>query len=623
MTRHLLKRNQTTEQPRRWLCVGTEWDARPDGDELRLTLTGGWARRWYSEPGRDRDTTLDYPFRTPAEFWRIVDANLPRKSRLVVISTDLGRDARLLETFATLTAGGWEVKRFIEQEGAEIWSFRRGDRTLLMLSCSNYLPSPETEILERFGSCATSSGASPRPPSTSWPRAHRAATAAHNVAQTVVTLMRGEDNGHFAPTLAGLAFNIYRHRHMAQRPTIDREHPAVALERDSYFGGRVTAYRRGLFVDGPYSYLDINGSYGAIMHAAHVPQRRVWYHDGPLSPGTFGGIPPGRCIADVTLEADKALYPARTARGVEYPRGRFRTALAGPELALAWQRGEIKRVHRLAVYHLAPLLRSFAWDMWVRRCAAEAAGDGVLAGMYKGLLVSLYGKFAQRNGVWEAVGRSRHKLNSYWDRLDYETREWSRWRNILGTVEKETGLVEAYHSFPAISAFITAHGRAYLRELRETAGADQVYYEDTDALIVTPTGRERLEHLIEPGILGQLKVKEQAAVVQIWSAKWYRLGLKTAHGGATALNGEFPDESWEQLSTEGVVGAMKDGQADTVRQARRRLSLQDITGPADYDGHGWWIPPYRAEDPAKMADRAAAGGQDGAVQRLGRRGQLL
>jgi ribulose bisphosphate carboxylase small subunit len=84
-----------------------------------------------------------------------------------------------------------------------------------------------------------------------------------------------------------------------------------------------------------------------------------------------------------------------------------------------------------------------------------------------------------------------------------------RLRYLLGQLFELEGYSEAFDSFPAIAAHVTAYARMYLWSLMQTAGVGNYFYCDTDSLIVNEIGLDHLSSLIHDTELGKLKIQEQ------------------------------------------------------------------------------------------------------------------
>ena len=109
------------------------------------------------------------------------------------------------------------------------------------------------------------------------------------------------------------------------------------------------------------------------------------------------------------------------------------------------------------------------------------------------------------------------------------------------TIKSKGKMYLSSFAFPAISTYITAIIRAKLIELIEKAGWDNVFYFDTDGLIVNEKGYERLKDLIGNEI-GKLKIEEKGSNIEIIAPKFYSIGGKTKFAGIpkdAIIEGDF------------------------------------------------------------------------------------
>jgi hypothetical protein len=79
----------------------------------------------------------------------------------------------------------------------------------------------------------------------------------------------------------------------------------------------------------------------------------------------------------------------------------------------------------------------------------------------------------------------------------------------------------SFDSFVAISSFVTAYARMYLIDMILQAKRKNVYYVDTDCLIVNQEGYDLLMPLINPTELGKLKLEEISMDTTIYRPKYY------------------------------------------------------------------------------------------------------
>lgn len=155
-----------------------------------------------------------------------------------------------------------------------------------------------------------------------------------------------------------------------------------------------------------------------------------------------------------------------------------------------------------------------------------------------------------------------------------------------------------------ISAYITAHGREYMRSLIVIAGEDNVHYMATDSLIVTQRGYSRLKKsgMLSDDEIGKLKTKGRHDRGEIFGANHYEMdGELTAAGWLTLTKtdarGNEVCEVWDR-----GVSIIATGPTDnvTVRTLPVGRYDPDFKGTVD-QGNRWR--PYRLSFDPEFTDK--------------------
>jgi hypothetical protein len=285
------------------------------------------------------------------------------------------------------------------------------------------------------------------------------------------------------------------------------------LERAALIGGRCEAYRIGE-LPGPVHHLDIRSSYAAQCESNSVPIRISKIIKEPSIDALDCHVRMSTCIASVRLCTDERAYPyrrnlapsegaddtkgARTGPNVSggmdiiYPVGEYDAVLCGPELYDALDYGRVTYCYQLVIYDSAPILSRYAKDVYAARCAAEDKWDVDIASVCKSLLVSIVGKFGQRERRWvHCPNIWTDLLYGEWYGSD-ELGRGCRYRSLGGVVQRDEILGLSVDAVPAVAAWILSAARMRLLQLIRIAGWDQTYYCDTDSLMVSCSGFERL-----------------------------------------------------------------------------------------------------------------------------------
>ncbi|MEM4445658.1 MAG: DNA polymerase [Thermofilum sp.] len=329
--------------------------------------------------------------------------------------------------------------------------------------------------------------------------------------------------GEFKPTAAGLALAAFRHRFYSGGIYRHRVKEVNRLEMEAYRGGRTECWYVGKLPAGKYYLVDVNSIYSFVMRNFPYPVRLLYYAIKPERDKVEEWRKRFLLIARVTVEVSKPVVGIKRGKLI-FPIGAFEAVLTSPELDLVEKYGRIIEYAEVAVYEPAFIFQQYVDHFYKMKQEAERRGDKAMRAFAKLLLNSLYGKWGQRTRKWEKWGWVQQPT---WEILDvYGSSPQERdVVAIIGHDVYRLSKTEEFssHSVPAIAAFVTAYARCYLWQLIEQAGEENVYYMDTDSLLVNEAGLQRLKPLIGDW-LGGLKVEKEVEDGEILAPKHYRLG---------------------------------------------------------------------------------------------------
>lgn len=439
--------------------------------------------------------------------------------------------------------------------------------------------------------------------------------------RAVLELMQAwskEDCGVFQMTAPMLAMTSFRHLCSLKTPNgrkldiiCDPDSPAHDLERRAYYGGRTTCYQVGP-VTGPVYHLDVNSLYPFVMYHHAYPRCYEFTKYG-VAPadlrfcdGVYGIV--AECLIDTRDET----YPLRIGGEQYHCTGHYWTVLCGAELSRALVNGVVRRTGRVQYYSIATYFREWV-DYWYGRKTRALRTVGRRDPVYqlaKIVLNSLSGKFAQRGRRWtDRFGCVPLLRWGAYPGQDPATGANVMARGVAGNLQTLSEVGEPRHSFPAITAFITAAGREYMQSLVTIAGEENVYYLAVDALIVSQGGYDRLERAgyCDEYELGKLKLLGRYEKLEVKGANYYTLdGIVTASG----LLGVA-----ERSKREGKPAELFDTITHTIaRQPDGHVAVSLLPEPTfvpDYRGtltiDGRWMP-YRITMEPDWTDRPPRSG---------------
>jgi len=561
---HFIKHNRGSGTPQHAIFFDTETTGKViDDDTIEATLNFGYAcyvrrikRGKWSAPKWAR-------FTSPNAFWAFVHQWVKPKRRLYIFAHNLGFDITQVQGFRILQSEGWECTSRILGPKILNLTYRKDGASIRLVDTYNYYPMALKALgdmvgLEKYD--FPDEADTPELWDTYCRRDVEIMVAAMQLWWQRIT---DWGMGNFAVTLASQCMNAYRHRFMATPIFIDSNDRANAAGRKSYLGGRTEAFFIGKVPERLWC-LDINSMYPYIMKNMLVPYRLSTTRT-KIEPAALAEILDSQCVvADVELEVTEAAIPIRHEGRTTWPIGSFNAALTTPELRYALDRGMITKVKYAAFYHQAVLFSEYVDFFYLERLKARKQGDKATEGITKLFLTNLYGKFGQNGQKWDIVGRTDDIMPGHFQVWDSENQELTKYRQFSGLVERLEEKPESRESFPAIAAHITAYARMYLWELMKAAGLENVYYVDTDSLMVNKTGYAALKPRIDPSELGALKVEWKSDHVVLNGLKDYEIDGRLKAKGIRKNAVQTAPGVFTQEQFRGIEGMIRDGDLDRI-----------------------------------------------------------
>jgi hypothetical protein len=521
---HKLKPNANSLYPTRYLFFDTETKEIKDNEgNTKQVLRLGWLN-FYVDDRTNRQRRDDWKyFRDIDSFWTLLDNYERPHHRTVVFAHNADFDLQAVDYLVQLDKRGYVTKKAIIDSNRVILEVRRNSHTYLFLDVGNYVPHiPLKAIGDTLGIKKIELNPLEATDKQLIPYCHRDVEIIREFILRLVGFFKSQDLGNFAPTVASLSFNAYRHKFMSHSIYIHNNLEAINLERLSYRGGRCEAFYIGKLPDAQYYSLDVNSMYPFVMRNEQYPTKLLRVVHNPSSVKWESMLDKFAIIADLEIEIHE---PALGYKGERllFPVGRFRTVLTSPEIEYVRQCGRILKTYRYAIYEKAPIFTNFVDYFYGERLKYEHQGDKVNAYFCKRALNSLYGKFGQKSRKMETSKYEPPTNRSYYHVVDLPKREHTLYMKIGKTWMKEGYYEEGYNSFVAICSFVTAYARMYLWSLMVQAGNRNVFYCDTDSLFTNRTGYTRLVSKISDNkVLGKLSLKSMSRDFEVRGCKIYK-----------------------------------------------------------------------------------------------------
>jgi len=366
----------------------------------------------------------------------------------------------------------------------------------------------------------------PSEPDEAWEKyCHRDVEVMKLGVESFIRFVKKNDLGRFSMTIAGQALQAYRHRFLKKTIWIHRYKSEMESERAAYHGGRTEAFFLGKVPRDKIYYLDINSMYPSVMIDNPYPIRLL----STIRKPTMKGIARLSRDYEVMVEGRwnivEPVLPFMDKR-LTFPIGRFSSTITGPEYRYLADRGWIETLYTAWIYQRGYPFTDYIKYFWELRREAIAKKDKTWDWIGKLFLVSLYGKFAQRNPVYEIADATPGQPDGLFPVISSLGGPNESRMVLGGKIYLKVGDEPARWTFYPLSSWVTAYARLKLWGLIDLAGRDHRYYCDTDSIFVDQIGYNNLEHLIVPGKLGALGIKREGHSLIIKGAKDYEFDGK-------------------------------------------------------------------------------------------------
>jgi len=590
---HQLKPLQPGNMPGHVIFFDTETFLIPENEqEVRHLLRLGVMA--YVRFRNDRRRTRFEPvtFTTTEAFWERVFLHTHPKRTLYLVAHNVLYDIAVLQFIPYLDSAGFHLESMYVTYSTVILRYRRESEQIIIMDNRNLFPGKLEQWGERLGLEKL-----PMPeenaPFEAWETYCR--RDVHIMVESWrrwLTLIREEKLGPFRLTIAGQALAAFRSRFMSHTIWVHADAEAIRTEREAYRGGRTQAFYVGRLENGPYYKLDVNSMYPYVMREEEYPVCLIGRRDNVTLPELEIRLRMYNVIANVTIRTNIDAYPVRYSNRTIYPIGEFRTTLCTNELRYALARDDIVKVHYLYYYRPRPIFRTYVDYCIQRKVEAERKNDPVGRYLWKLMMNSLYGKFGQKACELQLMGEDPWCEFGVIPWLDAKTGE----RTLVYVIGHRAYRVvrdkEGFNSFVAIAAEVTANARMYLFSLIQVAGRNNVFYCDTDSLIVNQQGYDNLRHLLSDTELGKLKLEGIAEEIELRAPKDYSFGgedkIKGIPKSARQLEpGVFEFDFWPRLGT--LLRNPDKGGYWTerrIKRLRRKIEYGIVTDSG-------WVKPYK------------------------------
>lgn len=574
---HYLRENLDNRLPRRHIFLDTEAEITydPSRHEQSQAWLCGVARYMDADTRRSTPKLTDTDYVDPGSLWADVSTFTRPNSRTLLWAHNLAYDLRIAQTFDYLPQFGFSLQAIV-LDGGHCWARFRDDggRSLVMCDFASWASVPLARIADMVGMVQAPL---PDDPGNDLPGAFERCRGdvriLHRAVSETLQWVEREKLGNFQITGAGQAWNAYRHRFLTEKILV-HNHPKVrADERRSIWAGRTEAWRHGTAPE-PVFEFDLPRAYATIARDCALPT--VYVGTLPrVSLRNFKEYSRSRhLLSNVSIVTDSPIVPTHHDDRVVWPIGEFRTTLWDCEVHALLQAGASVRIHRTHVYTSTRCLRD--WASWILESLLPES-DGVTAlqrRILKQWSRSLIGRFALQYRSWEPTGTSDESDLFLSKVVGPGEPKGAQLMQVGKDILELGGLTESENSLPQITGYITAMCRVRLWELMNVAGLDNLYYVDTDSLIVNATGANNLRIRMEQDGAYGLVFKSEARKMEILGPRQITVDGELRYSGIPKRSKPVGDHEVTGEVWEGLGQALRHGRSDKVIVHERTFTLR-------------------------------------------------
>ena len=124
----------------------------------------------------------------------------------------------------------------------------------------------------------------------------------------------------------------------------------------------------------------------------------------------------------------------------------------------------------------------------------------------------------------------------------------------------------------------------------KTAGRENVYYCDTDSMIVNRKGFTNLTDLMDETALGMLKLEETSNTITIHGAKDYEFGTIKKTKGVPRKAEKIGENSWKYLQFQGFITWLNEGATGPPKGWQKIKTRRTKYNKGEVDANGNVLP---------------------------------
>lgn len=587
---HWIRNNHQCRIPKRWIAFDTESKSRHNGDTEIQSWAMGAAIRWRTDLKRPMPPETNV-FNSAYDLWQWVTNYCRRGVRTVAWAHNLGYDVRIAQALDILPQLGWKLEWCNLDRNVSAMTWRSDRGTLVLADTWTWLPTD-------LGSIAPSVGLQKltMPPHDArrwqWEKyCVRDAEIVYRVVSELIGYIKSEDLGNWQPTGAGMSYATWRHKYLTHKVLVHSDTNAIACERAAMHTGRAEAWKHGKLEDTTWIEVDMRNAYVTIAAECDMPVK-LKYKTGAISLAQYDRLKSNyKCLCLCDVETDTPVVPYHNGTRTLWPVGRFNTYLWDTEINVLRDAGAHVSLRNCIVYTRAPVLQAWAVSVLSALRDPTESISPVVKTWLKHCSRALIGRLALRVTRWEEFGTNPMGDAHISHYTDMETGETHKLLHIGTQTFRSSARVEGKDSLPQVTGWIMAECRTRLWQAMIVAGLDEIAHVDTDSMLVSPAGLQRLQEHLGNSFGQYWQVKGARRRVTVYGPRNYRWGPVRKAAGIPSKATEtapnvFTGEVWQ-----GVAACLEQGMAGNVVIVPGTWSMK-VSDPRRRDGVGAATLPY-------------------------------
>jgi hypothetical protein len=585
---HYIRRNDSSRVPERYVFLDAEANRERDKKGEIQTWSLAVAKfSTFTRTGSIQSHRLR--FDTPLELWRAISAFTRNKRRTVVYAHNLNYDLRISQCLTSLTGMGWTLQD-MRLDGRGSWSrWSRQSASLLLCDSASIFPVKLQRLAIELGMKKL-----PLPPCKEREALFLRCEQDVEILSTgmieYIKWLRTGAVGNWQMTGASQSWSHFRHSLMPYPILVHGNEIARAAERAAMHAGRAEAWRWGNIKREKIWEYDWSNSYPRIARDCALPQSLFGTLTGP-SIETLETQWAKYCVlAEVEVTTNTPCVPTQYDGRTIWPTGSFRTTLWDPELRLLREAKATIRVFRAWLYKRAPILKD--WAEWVLSSLHETEGS---VEPWKKLILkhwsrSLIGRFGMRYRSWEYFADSPTSDIRISMLYDSDTGVTSELMQCGTKIFKLGEYQEINDGCPQITGYIMSEARAKLWRVAESTGHDDVYYMDTDSLIVNHKGHMHIQQQAGNRDYDGLRSKATYLSAHIYGPRSFVAGGKPTVSGLSKQATSIQPNVWQSEIWRGCKESIARGEYDRVTILLRNFTLRYNQHRRAFSNNGRTVP---------------------------------